>query len=128
MDKELFEAGLALRKRVVGAEYVERSMAAADDLTRDFQDIVTEYAWGAVWTRAGLSHRDRSLLNLGMLTALGKPNELKLHLRGALTNGVTREEIREVLIQTAVYCGVPAALEGFRMAREVFAELDEANA
>lgn len=124
MDKELFEAGLALRKDVVGAEYVERSMAGADDLTRDFQAFVTEYAWGAIWTREGLPRRDRSLLNLGMLTALGKPNELKLHLRGALTNGLTREEIREVLMQTAVYCGVPAALEAFRVAREVFAELD----
>ena len=124
MDKELFDAGLALRKKVVGAEYVERSMAAADDLTKAFQELVTEYCWGAVWTREGLSHRDRSLLNLGMLTALGKPNELKLHVRGALTNGVTREEISEVFLQTAIYCGVPAALEAFRITREVFAELD----
>ena len=124
MDQELFDAGLALRKKVVGAEYVERSMAAADDLTQAFQDLVTEYCWGAVWTRDGLAHRDRSLLNLGMLTALGKPNELKLHIRGALTNGVTREEISEVFLQTAIYCGVPAALEAFRSAREVFAELD----
>jgi 4-carboxymuconolactone decarboxylase len=124
VDKKLYEAGLALRKKVVGAEYVERSMAAADDLTRDFQELVTEYAWGAVWTREGLSYRDRSLLNLGMLTALGKPNELKLHVRGALTNGVTREEIREVFMQTAVYCGVPAALEAFRVARAVFDEVD----
>lgn len=124
MDKALYEAGLALRKEVVGADYVERSLAEADDLTRDFQAFVTEYAWGAVWTREGLSRRDRSLLNLGMLTALGKPNELKLHLRGALTNGVSREEIREALMQSAVYCGVPAALEAFRMAREVFSEID----
>ena len=124
MDQELFDAGLALRKKVVGAEYVERSMAAADDLTQAFQDLVTEYCWGAVWTRDGLAHRDRSLLNLGMLTALGKPNELKLHIRGALTNGVTREEISEVFLQTTIYCGVPAALEAFRIAREVFAELD----
>ncbi len=124
MDKALYEAGLALRKEVVGADYVERSLAEADDLTRDFQAFVTEYAWGAVWTREGLSRRDRSLLNLGMLTALGKPNELKLHLRGALTNGVSREEIREALMQSAVYCGVPAALEAFRMAREVFGEID----
>ena len=124
MDKALYEAGLALRKEVVGKDYVERSLAEADDLTRDFQAFVTEYAWGAVWTREGLSRRDRSLLNLGMLTALGKPNELKLHLRGALTNGVTRAEIREALMQSAVYCGVPAALEAFRMAREVFGEID----
>ncbi len=124
MDKALYDAGLALRKEVVGKDYVERSLAEADDLTRDFQAFVTEYAWGAVWTREGLSRRDRSLLNLGMLTALGKPNELKLHLRGALTNGVTREEIREALMQSAVYCGVPAALEAFRMAREVFGEID----
>jgi len=93
MDQKLFDAGLALRKKVVGAEYVERSMAAADELTEAFQELITEYCWGAVWTREGLAHRDRSLLNLGMLTALGKPNELKLHIRGALTNGVTREEI-----------------------------------
>ena len=125
MDQDLFDAGLALRKKVVGAEYVERSMAAADDLTQAFQELVTEYCWGAVWTREGLGHRDRSLLNLGMLTALGKPNELKLHVRGALTNGVTREEISEVFLQTAIYCGVPAALEAFKVAREVFAELDE---
>ena len=124
MDQELFDAGLALRKKVVGAEYVDRSMAAADDLTQAFQELVTEYCWGAVWMRDGLAHRDRSLLNLGMLTALGKPNELKLHIRGALTNGVTREEISEVFLQTAIYCGVPAALEAFRIAREVFAELD----
>tara|TARA_R110000868_G_scaffold171361_1_gene407082 strand:+ start:163 stop:543 length:381 start_codon:yes stop_codon:yes gene_type:complete len=124
VDKALYDAGLALRKEVVGKDYVERSLAEADDLTRDFQAFVTEYAWGAVWTREGLSRRDRSLLNLGMLTALGKPNELKLHLRGALTNGVTREEIREALMQSAVYCGVPAALEAFRMAREVFGEID----
>lgn len=124
MDKALYAAGLALRKEVVGKDYVERSLAEADDLTRDFQAFVTEYAWGAVWTREGLSRRDRSLLNLGMLTALGKPNELKLHLRGALTNGVTREEIREALMQSAVYCGVPAALEAFRVAREVFSEID----
>ncbi|MFP6681585.1 MAG: 4-carboxymuconolactone decarboxylase [Gammaproteobacteria bacterium] len=124
MDQELYDAGLALRKKVVGAEYVDRSMAAADDLTQAFQELVTEYCWGAVWTRDGLAHRDRSLLNLGMLTALGKPNELRLHIRGALTNGVTREEISEVFLQTAIYCGVPAALEAFRIAREVFAELD----
>ena len=124
MDKTLYEAGLALRKEVVGKDYVERSLAEADDLTRDFQAFVTEYAWGAVWTREGLSRRDRSLLNLGMLTALGKPQELKLHLHGALTNGVTREEIREALMRSAVYCGVPAALEAFRVAREVFSEID----
>jgi 4-carboxymuconolactone decarboxylase len=124
MDQKLFDAGLALRKKVVGAEYVERSMAAADELTEAFQELVTEYCWGAVWTREGLAHRDRSLLNLGMLTALGKPNELKLHIRGALTNGVTREEISEVFLQTAIYCGVPAALEAFKVAREVFAEID----
>tara|TARA_B100001123_G_C14852235_1_gene844561 strand:+ start:224 stop:601 length:378 start_codon:yes stop_codon:yes gene_type:complete len=124
MDKALFDAGMALRKKVVGAEYVERSMASADDLTQAFQELVTEYCWGAVWTREGLTHRDRSLLNLGMLTALGKPNELKLHVRGALTNGVTREEISEIFLQTAIYCGVPAALEAFKIAREVFTELD----
>ena len=124
MDKKMYDAGMKLRREVVGADYVDKAMASADELTADFQQFVTEYCWGAVWTREGLSHRDRSVLNLGILTALGKPAELKLHLRGALTNGVTREEILEILMQTAVYCGVPAAMEGFRMAREVFAELD----
>ena len=124
MDKQRFEDGLAVRRKVIGAEYIDETLASAEGLTQAFQELVTEYCWGAVWTREGLSHRDRSLLNLGMLTALDRPVELKLHLRGALTNGVTREEIREVFIQSAIYCGAPAAMEAFRCAREVFSEVD----
>lgn len=122
MDQALFDAGLAMRRKVLGDEYVDRALAQADDFMRPLQELITEYAWGAVWTRPGLAPRDRSLLNLGMLTALNKPHELKLHLRGARNNGLTLEEIREALLQTAVYCGVPAAIEAFRAAREVFAE------
>jgi len=118
-----FAAGLAVRRAVLGAEYVERAMAGADELTRPLQELVTEYCWGAVWTRPGLSRKVRSLVNLAMLTALNRPHEVKIHLRGALRNGCTREEIREVLLQTAIYCGVPAAVDSFRIAKEV---LDDA--
>lgn len=124
MSKEMHDKGLAVRKEVLGAEYVEKSMRTADDFNRPFQELVTEYCWGAVWTREGLSRQSRSILNLGMLSALGRSHELKLHIKGALTNGVTREEMREVFMQVAIYCGVPARVESFRCAREVFAELD----
>ena len=124
MDKELRDKGLALRKAVLGAEYVERAFSTADDFNRPFQELVTDYCWGAVWAREGLPRKSRSLVNLGMLAALNRSHELKLHVRGALNNGVTREEIREVLMQVAIYCGVPAAVEAFRCAREVFAEID----
>ena len=125
MPSELFEKGLAIRREVLGDEYVERSLAQADDFTMPLQELVTEHAWGRdLGAPEGLSRRDRSLLNLGMLTALNRPHELRLHVRGALNNGLTREEIREVLLQAAVYCGAPAALDGFRVAREVFAEID----
>jgi 4-carboxymuconolactone decarboxylase len=120
MSKEMFDKGLAMRKRVLGAEYVEKSLAAADQYSRPLQELVTEYCWGAVWNRPGLDPKTRSILNLGMLTALNRPHELKIHINGALTNGCTREEIVEVLLQTAIYCGVPAALESTRIAREVF--------
>jgi 4-carboxymuconolactone decarboxylase len=124
MDKELRDKGLAVRKDVLGADYVERAFQTADDFNRPFQELVTEYCWGAVWTRDGLSRKARSLVNLGMLSALNRSHELKLHIRGALNNGVTREEMREVFMQVAIYCGVPAAVESFRCAREVFAEID----
>jgi 4-carboxymuconolactone decarboxylase len=124
MDKELREKGLAVRKAVLGADHVERSLKTADDFTRPFQELITEYCWGAVWTREGLPRKTRSLLNLGMLSALNRPTELKMHVRGALNNGVTRDEIREVFMQVAIYCGVPAAMESFRLAREVFSEVD----
>jgi 4-carboxymuconolactone decarboxylase len=124
MDKELRDKGLGVRKEVLGAEHVERSFQTADEFSLSLQDLLTEYCWGAVWTREGLSRKSRSILNLGMLSALNRPHELKLHIRGALNNGLTREEIREVFLQVAIYCGVPAAVESFRCAREVFAEID----
>ena len=124
MASEAFEQGLAVRKQVLGSEYVEQSMARADDFTREMQRLSTEYCWGAIWTRPGLSLRDRSLLNLGMISALNRPHELKLHIGGALRNGLSREEIQEVLLQVAVYCGVPAGMASFQLAREVFAEVD----
>ena len=124
MPSELFEQGLAIRREVLGSEYVDRSLAQADEFSQPFQEFVTENAWGTIWSRPGLDRKTRSMLNLAMLTALNRPHEVRIHLRGALNNGVTREEIREVLMQTAVYCGVPAALDSFRVAREFFAEID----
>ena len=124
MNTELFETGLQIRRDVVGAEYVDASLATADEFSRPMQELVTEYCWGAVWGRDGLDRRTRSLLNLAMLSALNRIPELKLHLRGALRNGVTRDEIREALMQVAIYCGVPAGIEAFKAAREVFVEVD----
>jgi 4-carboxymuconolactone decarboxylase len=118
-----FEKGLAVRRAVLGAEYVDASIARADDFMVDFQKMVTEYCWGEVWTRPGLSRRDRSLLNLAMLTALNRPNELRLHLRGAVNNGVTAAEIKEILLQTGIYCGIPACLDAFKVASEVLKEM-----
>lgn len=125
--KELFDAGLAIRREVLGSDYVDRSIQSADDFNRPLQELITEYAWGGIWSRPGLSRQTRSMINLAMITALNRPHELELHIRGALNNGVTREEIREVLLQTAVYCGAPAALDSFRIARKVFAEVDAAE-
>ncbi len=122
MNRELFEQGLAIRREVLGADYVDRSIAQADDFTRPLQELITQYCWGEVWNRPGLDRRTRSLLNLAMITALNRPHELRLHVRGALRNGVTKDEIREVFLQAAVYCGAPAALDSFRVAKEVFAE------
>ncbi len=124
-EDPLFNEGLEVRKSVLGADYVEKSIASADDFNEDLQRLVTTYCWGAVWTRPGLDRRTRSLLNLAMISALNRPHELKLHVRGALNNGVTREEIREVFLQVAVYCGAPAAIDSFRLAREVFEESDD---
>jgi 4-carboxymuconolactone decarboxylase len=125
MSKEMFEAGLEVRKAVLGKEFVENAINSADDFNRPLQEFVTEYCWGACWTREGLSRKTRSMLNLAMLTALNRPHELKMHVKGALRNGVTKEEIREVLLQTAVYCGVPAAVDAFRTAKEAIAEMDK---
>jgi 4-carboxymuconolactone decarboxylase len=123
MDKETFEKGLGIRRAVLGAEYVDASIAAADDFTRPLQEIVTQYCWGEVWGRPNLERKTRSLLNLAMLSALNRPHEVKLHVRGALNNGVSKEEIREVFLQVAIYCGVPAAMDSFRIAKEVFKEM-----
>ena len=127
MGSEKFDKGMKLRKQVLGAEYVERSMAAADDFSMAMQELSTEYCWGHVWTRPGLELRERSLINIAMISALNRPHELKLHLKAALNNGVTREQIREVLLQVAVYCGVPAGIDSVRIAREAFAEIEQAN-
>ncbi|MBU6271850.1 MAG: carboxymuconolactone decarboxylase family protein [Betaproteobacteria bacterium] len=121
---DTWKAGYAARAKVLGEAYVEKAYREADDFSRDLQDYLTEHAWGASWVRPGLDFRTRSMLNLAMITALNRPHELEIHLRGAIRNGVTRDEIKEVLLQTAVYCGAPAALDSFRIARKVFAELD----
>jgi 4-carboxymuconolactone decarboxylase len=117
-----------VRREVLGERYVDESIANADEFTRDWQQFVTEYAWGAVWTRDGLDRKTRSFLNLAMLAAMNRPAELKLHIRGALNNGVTRDEMKEVFLQVAVYCGAPAGLDAFKVARQVFAEDDQAQA
>jgi 4-carboxymuconolactone decarboxylase len=124
MDKNTYESGLTVRKAVLGSEYVEKSLANADDFTRPFQELVTEACWGMIWTRPGLPRKTRSLLNIAMLAALGRTHELKLHIRGALNNGCTKEEIQEVLLQATMYCGMPAGLDGFRAADEVLREIE----
>lgn len=124
MVSDQYEAGLKERTEVLGPEYVERAVAGADNFNRDFQQIVTEYCWGGTWGRGVLERKNRSVLNLGMLAALGKSHEFKLHFRGAINNGLTLEELREVLIQIAVYCGIPAGVEAFRNAREVLEDMN----
>ncbi|GAA4410549.1 carboxymuconolactone decarboxylase family protein [Quisquiliibacterium transsilvanicum] len=122
---EAWRRGYEARCRVLGEAYVEQAFAGADDFTRDLQDYVTEHAWGASWARPGLDFKTRSMLNLAMLTALNRPHEFEIHLRGALRNGVNAAEIKEILLQTAVYCGAPAALDSFRIARRVLAEKEQ---
>jgi 4-carboxymuconolactone decarboxylase len=123
MNKELFEKGLAIRRAVLGADYVDKSIASADDFSRPMQELTTEYCWGTIWSRPGLDRKTRSIINLAMLTALNRPHEIKLHVRAALNNGLTKQEISEIFLQTAIYCGVPAAIDSFRIAREVFKEV-----
>ena len=123
MNNELFDNGLKIRREVLGADYVDASIRNADELTIPLQELVTQYCWGEIWARPGLDRRTRSFLNLAMITALNRPHELKLHVRGAINNGLTKEEIAEVFLQTAIYCGVPAALDSFRVAKEVFKEM-----
>jgi len=118
-DESRFERGIRVRREVLGGSHVDRSLAAATDFTRVVQEYVTATCWGDVWSRPGLDRRTRSLLNLAMLTALNRPHEFSVHVRGALRNGCTQDEIQEVLLQTAAYCGAPAALESFRLAQQV---------
>ncbi len=125
IDKDLFEKGLKIRREVMGDERVDSTMANLNDFNRDFmEEFITEIGWGAVWGRDGLSRKQRSLLNLGMLAALGKMNEFEGHFRGAINNGLTREELREALMQIALYCGAPAGMEAFRAAAKVLKEID----
>lgn len=123
MNKEKYDQGLAVRRAVLGSEYVDSSIKNADAFSKPMQDFVTQYCWGEVWTRPGLDRKTRSFLNLAMLTALNRPHEIKIHVKGALNNGLTKEEIAEVFLQAAIYCGVPAAIDSFRIAKEVFAEM-----
>lgn len=124
MNQELYDAGIATRRQVLGDAYVDASLAAVTDFSRDIQEYVTQYCWGDLWNRPGMSRQERSLINLAMITALNRPHEFKAHVRGALNNGVSRDKIKEVLMQAAFYCGGPAALESFRLAAEVFADAD----
>ena len=120
---ELYDTGMAVRRAVLGDAYVDRSLQSGTEFRQPMQDLVTEFCWGAVWSREGLDRKTRSLVNLGMLTALNRSTELAAHIRGAVNNGATKEEIQEVLLQTAVYCGMPAGLESFRVAEKVFDDL-----
>jgi len=118
-----YEAGLAVRREVLGTAHVDRSLSSVSDFSRPIQELVTEYCWGEVWTRDGIPRTTRSLINIAMLTALNRPHELAVHVRGAITNGVTESEIQEVLLQTAIYVGVPASLESFRIAEATINEI-----
>jgi 4-carboxymuconolactone decarboxylase len=122
MDKATFDKGRQIRSAVLGKEFVDKAIETADDFNRPLQELVTEYCWGAIWGREQLPRKTRSMLNLAMISALNRPHELRMHVKGALVNGVTPEEIREVLLQVAIYCGVPAAVDSFRVAREVLQE------
>jgi 4-carboxymuconolactone decarboxylase len=115
---ESYERGLETRRAVLGKEHVDKALAAADEFTLPLQELITEYCWDRVWNRPGLPRKTRSLLNIAMLSALNRPHELAVHVKGALRSGCSREEIREVLLQVAIYCGVPAAVDGFRVARD----------
>lgn len=124
-NPELFAQGLETRRAVLGKDYVDASLQKANDFNIDLQELITQYCWGDIWNRPGLDRKTRSFLNLAMICALNRPHELKLHLRGAINNGLTKDEIKEVFLQAAVYCGAPAAVDSFRLANEVFAEMDQ---
>lgn len=123
MNQELFDKGLKVRREVLGGEYVDAALKNADEFTAPLQELVTQYCWGDVWNRPGLDRKTRSIINLAMLTALNRPHEVKLHVRGAINNGLSKEDIREIFLQSAIYCGVPAAIDSFRTAKEVFREM-----
>ncbi|MEM1506070.1 4-carboxymuconolactone decarboxylase [Domibacillus sp. 8LH] len=127
MHSKKFDEGLEVRRAILGADYVDHSINNATDFNRPLQELVTEYCWGEIWTRPGLSRKNRSMINLAMITALNRPHELKLHIRGAITNGLTIEEIQEVFLQCAIYCGVPAAIDSFRIAQEVLKEMEQSE-
>ncbi len=123
-EKDLFEEGLKVRKDVLGEDYVNKSIAGADEFTRTMAEWSTAYCWGALWTRPGVDRRTRSIVNLSMIAAINRPHELKLHVKAALKNGLTKEEIKEIFLQVAVYCGVPAGIDSFRIAKEAFKEVE----
>ena len=125
MDQEMHDKGLAVRKAVLGETYVNNALKNVDEFNKPFQELLNEYCWGSVWGRDELPRKTRSMLNIAMISILNRPHELRAHLRGALNNGVTRDEIREILMQVAIYGGMPAAVDSFRIAREVFAEIDK---
>ena len=125
MSKEIYDRGLAIRKSVLGSEYVDNALKNADEFTQPLQDLVTEYCWGWAWGREELSKRDRSLINLAMISVLNRPHELRVHVKGAIRNGLTKTEIREVLLQVGIYGGIPCAVDSFRIARDALAELDK---
>jgi 4-carboxymuconolactone decarboxylase len=122
-NQEAFDQGLKTRREVLGADYVDGAIRNADDFNMPMQELVTEYCWNSIWNRPGLDRRTRSMLNLAMITALNRPHELKLHVRGAINNGLAKNDIQEVFLQAAIYCGVPAAIDSFRVAKEVFKEM-----
>ena len=123
MNKEMYEKGLAIRRDVLGKEFVDNAISSADDFNRPLQELVTQYCWGEIWGRPGLDRKTRSMLNLAMISALNRPHEVKMHVKGAINNGLTKDQIMEVLLQVAIYCGVPAAVDSFRIAKEAFKEM-----
>lgn len=123
LHKPTFEKGFALRREMFGAELADKNWAAADDFNRPFEELVNEYCFGEIWARPGLDRKTRSIVTLSMLTGLNRPNQIRAHVRGAIANGVSKAEIQEVFLQAVIYCGVPAAVDSFRIAREVFQEM-----
>ncbi len=123
MNRDAFEKGLKTRREVLGAEYVDQAIRNADSFNLPLQELVTEYCWNEIWNRPGLDRKTRSIVNLAMLTAINRPHELRLHVKGAINNGLSKDEIAEIFLQSAIYCGVPAAIDSFRTAKDVFKEM-----